>query len=157
MLTAADFLADYPEFGTVNADPTVASTIVTRFLALADAFLSDGAWGNLRDHALSLYTAHRLAVRYKTVLTGLQPQGSPGTTTSQNASTTGLAVTRLPPFAAGSEQAWKADLARTNYGLEYLALLDACMGPGLLAETGSGGATDQGITTNAGMPVPGMP
>jgi hypothetical protein len=157
MLTAADFLADYPEFGAVNADPTVASTIVTRFLALADAFLSDGAFGTLRDHALGLYTAHRLAVRFKTTLAGLQPQGSPGTVTSQNASTSGLAVTRQPPAAAGSEQAWKADLSRTNYGLEYLALLDACIGPGRITEIGSGGATDQGITTNAGMPVPGFP
>jgi hypothetical protein len=101
-MTAADFLAEYPEFASIDTDPAIASAIITRAIADADAWLSASAFGTLRDKALKLYTAHRLAVRYRATIAQVSTEP-----------------------VTDAAQTWRADFTRTNYGSEYLTLLDA--------------------------------
>jgi hypothetical protein len=128
MVTAAEFVADYPEFAAVDTDATGRPN-VTRALARADALISNSAFGALRDDALELYAAHRLAVRYKASLPGLQNQAMPGVLTSQQANNTGGSIQATVSALVSSDSAWNADLAQTRYGLQYLALIDASICP----------------------------
>ena len=158
MLTVADFQTDYPEFGAIDPVPSNVIAIITRVLNGCDAFLSNSTFGNARDYALGLYVAHKLAVRYKIAPTAqLQNQSNPGIATSVNASTSGLSVTQQAAVASDAP-AWKQELARTNYGLQFLAILTAVSGAGQVVGCGGAGIdAEQGITTNAGFPVPSIP
>jgi hypothetical protein len=123
-VTAADFLADYPEFNGIDPSSTAVAAIVARFIAEDDDLISDSAFGNLRDRALQLHVAHRLAVRYKIAAGADKTQTLPGVMTSQNASASGLSFTVATSAMVTGDNAMRASLARTNYGLEYLALID---------------------------------
>ena len=157
MLATADFLSEYPEFAGVNADTAAAAAIIARALTYADAFLSNSAFGALRDRAIGLYTAHRLALRYKISASGIRSSIQAGVITSQNASTTGLTVTTQPMQAASSEQAWRGDYSRSIYGMELMTLIDAVAGGGTIIYSADSQAVTEGITTNAGMPSPYFP
>jgi len=123
-----EFILAYPEFGEIAVNAV--SNVGDR----EDMILSDTAWGNLRCHALYLRTAHRLALRfnigkiYKTL--GMKNGASSAITTSKSASNASLSESsELNAFARSENPLW-ADFGRTEYGLEYLRLLEEIMPEG---------------------------
>lgn len=125
MFDSAIFLSIYPEFSQV---PQCAVEGVGNH---EDMVLSDTAWGDLRQHALFLRTAHRLAVRYNIGknyrANGLNNGANSGIVTSKSASNSSLSEsTELNAFVRSENPIW-ADFGRTTYGLEYLSLLEENM------------------------------
>lgn len=132
-----DFINAYPEFSGVpqNAVSNVGN--------VEDKILSDTYWGNLRCHALQLRTAHRLALRFnigkilKTL--GMKNGTSSAQVTSKSASNASLSESsELNAFARSENPVW-ADFGRTEYGLEYLRLLEEVMPEGNVILSGSVG------------------
>lgn len=122
------FLEEYPEFANV---PEMARVSVGK---REDHILSDTAWGCLRCHALFLRVAHRLALRYnigKDLRTnGMKDTTNSGMVTSKSASNASLSESsELNSFARSENPIW-ADFGRTEYGLEYLHLLEETMPEG---------------------------
>ena len=122
------FLQQYPEFSKV--DETIRVSTGKR----EDMILSDTAWGGLRCHALFLRVAHRLALRfnisreYNTL--GMKNMGNSGMVTSKSASNASLSESsQLNSFAQSDNPIW-ADFGRTEYGIEYLHLLEETMPEG---------------------------
>lgn len=123
-----NFIMEYPEFGQINTHAV--ETVGSR----EDDILSDYSWGDLRDHALFLRTAHRLGLRFnigrvlKTL--GMKNGSSSAMTTSKSASNASLSESsELNAFARSENPVW-ADFGRTEYGLEYLRLLEETMPQG---------------------------
>jgi len=123
-----EFIGAYPEFSEVS-EPAVVSVGKTE-----NCILSDTAWGCLRTHALHLRTAHRLALRFnigkilKTL--GMKNGASSAQVTSKSASNASLSESsELNAFARSENPVW-ADFGRTEYGLEYLRLLEETMPEG---------------------------
>lgn len=124
----ADFIEAYPEFSQLPENA------VSNAGNVEDAILSDTAWGCLRCHALQLRTAHRLALRFnigkilKTL--GMKNGTSSAQVTSKSASNASLSESsELNAFARSENPIW-ADFGRTEYGLEYLRLLEETMPEG---------------------------
>ncbi len=126
-VSVIDFLAEYPEFTSLNArlSPAVLAQITN-----ADSFLSDNAFGDMRDHAVYLLAAHRLRLRFAT--DEELPQDSPALVTSQSQDTGGMSEGMTPAPQVTSTSAFEADLARTNYGMELLSLIKTSVVPGYL-------------------------
>ena len=123
-----DFIMAYPEFSGIPENA------VTNVGNVEDKILSDTAWGDLRCHALQLRTAHRLALRFnigKIVKTlGMRNGSSSAAVTSKSASNASLSESsQLNAFAQSENPIW-ADFGRTEYGLEYLRLLEEIMPEG---------------------------
>ena len=123
-----DFIDAYPEFSGLT--PNSVSNVGN----VEDRILSDTFWGELRCHALQLRTAHRLALRfnigkiYKTL--NMRNGASSAQTTSKSASNASLSESsELNAFARSDNPVW-ADFGRTEYGLEYLRLLEEVMPEG---------------------------
>lgn len=122
MFELMDFLCVYPEFNNI---PQVAINGVG---IREDGIVSDHAFGNLRQHAVFLRTAHRLALRFNIGkqynIKGLRNGSSTGITTSKSASNASLSEsTELNAFVRSDNPLW-ADFGRTEYGLEYLSMLE---------------------------------
>lgn len=125
MFNTVKFIEEYPEFSEIT------QTAVTATGNREDDIVSDHSFGNLREHAVFLRTAHRLALRfnigaiYKTK--GLRNGASSAITTSKSASNASLSESsELNAFARSDNPIW-ADFGRTEYGLEYLSLLEETM------------------------------
>lgn len=123
-----DFIEAYPEFSELSENS------VSNVGNVEDRILSDNAWGCLRCHALQLRTAHRLALRFnigrilKTL--GMKNGASSAQVTSKSASNASLSESsELNAFARSENPIW-ADFGRTEYGLEYLRLLEEVMPEG---------------------------
>lgn len=119
------FLTMYPEF--VQIDKCAISGIGQR----EDMIVSDTSWGELRQHALFLRIAHRLALRFNVGRQyragGLNNAANSGIVTSKSASNSSLSEsTELNAFVRSDNPLW-ADFGRTAYGLEYLSLLEENM------------------------------
>ena len=119
------FLQEYPEFSEING------LVVKRVGETEDKIVSDFSFGDLRCHALFLRTAHRLALRFniRNVLreNGLKNTTNSAITTSKSASNASLSESsELNAFARSENPIW-ADFGRTQYGLEYLRLLEETM------------------------------
>ena len=132
-----DFINAYQEFSGVpqNAVSNVGN--------VEDRILSDTYWGDLRCHALQLRTAHRLALRFnigkilKTL--GMKNGTNSAQVTSKSASNASLSESsELNAFARSENPIW-ADFGRTEYGLEYLRLLEEVMPEGNVILSGSVG------------------
>ena len=124
----SDFIMKFPEFSGIDEGA------VSNVGSVEDEILSDTAWGNLRCHALYLRTAHRLALRFnigKIVKTlGMRNGSSSAAVTSKSASNASLSESsQLNAFAQSENPIW-ADFGRTEYGLEYLRLLEEIMPEG---------------------------
>lgn len=122
MFDTNKFLTEYPEFADIT------QTAVTATGQREDDIVSDHAFGNLREHAVFLRTAHRLALRFNIGkqygLKGLRNGATTGITTSKSASNSSLSEsTELNAFVRSDNPLW-ADFGRTEYGLEYLSLLE---------------------------------
>lgn len=130
-----DFINVYPEFSEVP------SSAVTNIGNTEDRILSDTYWGNLRCHALALRTAHRVALRYNVGKVynalGMKNASNSAQVTSKSASNASLSESsELNSFARSENPVW-ADFGRTEYGLEYLRLLEEVMPEGNVILSGS--------------------
>jgi len=122
------FIIEFPEFKEINQG------VVLQRGCIENNILSDTAWGDLRCHALNLRVAHRLGLRYnigkvaKTL--GMKNGSSSAITTSKSASNASLSESsELNAFTRSDNPLW-ADFGRTEYGLEYLRLLEEIMPEG---------------------------
>lgn len=122
-LTLTTFRGWYPEFDDVPDGS------VDRQLALANMTLSPSAWGKWLEQALGLFTAHYLAVRFN-ISAALQdngvrsPTSSIGTVTNKSATTSGISEGSANSALVTGDDPLAADFARTEYGLEYLSLME---------------------------------
>lgn len=119
------FKTMYPEFGGIS---TAAIELIGQ---REDEIVSDSAWGKLRQHALFLRVAHRLALRFNIgkqyTTNGLRNGASSAIATSKSASNASLSESsELNSFVRSENPIW-ADFGRTAYGLEYLSLLEENM------------------------------
>lgn len=122
------FVMEFPEFSQVN------QALVIQRGCIEDNILSEHSWGNLRCHALNLRVAHRLALKfnigkiYKQL--GMKNGASSAITTSKSASNASLSESsELNAFVRSDNPIW-ADFGRTEYGIEYLRLLQEIMPEG---------------------------
>lgn len=120
-----DFLSEYPEFSDIP------QPAIMRVGCLEDRILSDSSWGDIRCHALNLRVAHRLAIRFNIgkILKdlGLKNGTSTAITTSKSASNASLSESSELNAFIRSDDPIYADFGRTQYGLEYLRLLQEVM------------------------------
>ena len=129
MFCVVKFLDEYPEFTPGNpADKGITQGAVCATGTREDSIVSDHAFGNLREHAVFLRTAHRLALRFNIgkiySANGLRNGASSAITTSKSASNASLSESsELNAFVRSDNPIW-ADFGRTTYGLEYLSLLE---------------------------------
>lgn len=122
MFDVMTFTHEYPEFNVVE------KSAVTTTGNREDSIVSDTAFGDLREHAVFLRTAHRLALRFNVGkqygIKGLRNGASSGITTSKSASNSSLSEsTELNAFVRSDNPLW-ADFGRTLYGMEYLSMLE---------------------------------
>ncbi len=134
------FIADYPEFAGLPQRP------VERKLELANMTLNKGVWGPWFEQAVELWTAHYLAVRYNiedgAAEEGIKPPtGVAIVATNYSANTGGLSEGGTPSALLTSDDPLTVDMARTEYGLEYLALLKLIIPPGGIVYSPSVAAT----------------
>jgi len=124
------FLAEFPEFANV------APTAVDRRLAQSAIALNPGRLGMWYDDLCFLWSAHYLYLRFDIGsgldTNGLNEQENQGVTTSQSASTNGLASSTSVSALVSSDNAINADFSRTQYGLEFLSLLRQALPPAML-------------------------
>lgn len=123
-----DFIKAYQEFSGIP------ESSVSNIGNVEDRILSDTSWGCLRCHALQLRTAHRLALRFNigriVKQLGMKNGSSSAQVTSKSASNASLSESaELNAFARSENPIW-ADFGRTEYGLEYLRLLEEIMQEG---------------------------
>lgn len=125
-VTSGTFLAAYPEFDTIAAATIDAEILKDNLL------IHDTAWDVYRDIALMLLVAHRMTLRFRIDKDDVLPQNMPGALTSVNVSTSGQQI-QTDTVVGPDDRNFKADLARTNYGREFLSLMDSVISPGMLA------------------------
>lgn len=121
-LTYPTFLEWFPEFTDI---PTSAGTFR---LELSNDFLKVQVWGKFWQRACALLTAHYLSLRFNItsglLVNGLRsPSSTIGFTTNKSASTSGLSEGSVTNAMLTGDNPIEADLARTEYGLEFLNLL----------------------------------
>ena len=121
------FKTIYPEFSSLT------DIIVEYRGTQGDKTLSDTTWGDLREEALFLWTAHYLAIQYN-IAKGLKQNGknsiNPGLVNSQSASNASLSNSYSHSNMVSGDDPFRADFARTSYGLEYLSMMETTMGNG---------------------------
>jgi len=116
---SADFLAIYPKFTNLVPD-----AVLTMYVALASACLSQARWGAQWQFGMALFVAH-----YCTLY--LQSEGQPGTTAGQVAASglaKGIAIAQsvgdvsvsYEPVTSGFESwgAWQS----TTYGVQLITI-----------------------------------
>ena len=126
-ISSDTFLAEYPEFSGV------AGSAVERRVAQALATISESRLGVYYEDAVYLWCAHYLYLRFDVGeamdANQIIEQENQGVTTSQGASTSGLTSSTSVSALTASDNPVEADLARTNYGLQYLSLLRQTLSP----------------------------
>lgn len=121
-LQYSTFLEWFPEFEQV---PQSAGTFR---LDLSNTLLDAAVWGKFYQRASALFTAHYLWMRYNVsagiTANGLRsPSSTIGVTTNKSANTSGLSEGSAYSGLITSDNPILADLARSEYGLEFLNLL----------------------------------
>lgn len=91
------------------------------------AFLRVYAFGNMYQLAVALLTAHRLARTFKMGDAydgaGMNDLSDTAEGTNISASTSSLSESKTPLALMNGDNAFNADLSRTEYGLQLLALI----------------------------------
>jgi TATA-binding protein-associated factor Taf7 len=130
-VTADSFLQSYPEFSDVGCSLLPASSIVQGELDFVNLVIDSKRFGKYADRATCLMLAHNLSVRFKINLTqyGMNVVDMPGVIISQSAQTGGISVSSAISAMVTGSDAFKADMARTNYGLMFLSLLAVAVPP----------------------------
>lgn len=130
-VSVATFLAIYPEFSNVGANAEDPEAVIYRELMLQNDLCNQSAWGTvaIAERATYMITAHYLAVRWLPSLAGLRAQTQPGIASSISAWTGGLSQSMTVSGLVGGQSAFRANLAQTQYGLDYLSLMDRVVCP----------------------------
>ena len=124
-MTAAVFLAFYPQFAGVYPEIVLAS-------AVDSANLRFDEFGEDAEDARRLYAAHRLTLYAKTVPAGMEAGGGVSSFSALASSGDGTKITSkkvddvavtYASGASGSASSALADLAETLYGQQLLSLL----------------------------------
>ncbi len=125
-MTAADFLAFYPQF-----DGVFPEAVLTACVASAEARF--GGFAEDAEEARRLYTAHRLTLYARTVPASREAQGGVSSFSALASSGDGTRVTGKKvddvsvTYASGASSSSAAtgltDLGETVYGLQLLTLL----------------------------------
>ena len=133
------FIEHYPEFsespGGIPPRPAVEHQ-----LKRGNITLSRREWGENWPFAVELWTAHYLALRFN-IKPGLMANGLRsldsviGVSQSISASSSSLSKSQTTPAMIGSQNPFYADMARTEYGLEFLSLLRTAISPGQIVES----------------------
>lgn len=128
----AVFLVTFPEFSKLTE-----GTIVS-FGEQSISFLSQGSFGVMFPLAVALLTAHRLATTYdlsdEYSSEGKNDQTSTEVGASKTATTSSLSEGSQPLALVMGDDPFTIDLARTNYGLQLLALIKTWVPGGELVE-----------------------
>jgi hypothetical protein len=127
-ITYAVFIDEYPEFYGLP------STAVGRLLTVASSMLSETTWGDFWSHACSLLVAHRLCLRFNISAaiksSGMNsPLASIQTVNNRSASPDSLSESSVTSALITGEDPFTADLARTEYGLEFISLMRMVISP----------------------------
>ena len=126
-LDTQTFLSKYPEFSGVDPEA------IQDQLDFATLSLSQGRLGAWYERLAYLWSAHYLYLRFDISAlisdVGILEQENQGVTNSQSANTNGLSVTTTPTALVSGNNPLHADLARTNYGLQYLSILRQILSP----------------------------
>jgi hypothetical protein len=124
----SDFVTAFPEFAAID------SAAGGRLFALGVKLLNAGVLGEFYTDLLFLWVAHYLALRFNVGGTaddlGMNDQSQVGITNSMSASTGSLSVSNSHNAMVTGDNAFEADMSRTNYGLEFLSLLSAVVPAG---------------------------
>lgn len=129
MFCVVKFLEEYPEFAPGGPETKgISQGAICATGNREDGIVSDHSFGDLREHAVFLRTAHRLALRFNIGAqygkNGMRNGASSAITTSKSASNSSLSESsELNAFVRSDNPIW-ADFGRTTYGLEYLSLLE---------------------------------
>ncbi len=126
-MTAAEFLAFYPQFAGVFPEPVLNACVESASLRFED-FAEDA------EEARRLYTAHRLTLYARTVPPSPEAQGGVSSFSALASSGDGTRVTSkrvddvAVTYASGASPSASfasgfADLAETLYGQQLLSLL----------------------------------
>jgi hypothetical protein len=111
---------------------SIAVAAIEAELLKDNLYIHNTAWGDYRDIAVMLLVAHRLTLRFRIDKDDVLPQNMPGALTSVNVSTSGQQI-QTDTVGGPEDRNFKADLVRTNYGREFLSLMDSVISPGMLA------------------------
>ena len=135
LVTYAEFIEDYPEFGSVP------EKAINKRILLASQVLSSGALKEFYNEAVELLTAHWLCLRYN-ISSSMRDNGinpsltNSGTVNSVSASSGSLSESYSHNSLMSSDDATTADWARTEYGLELLSLIDLVIPAGYVVYSG---------------------
>lgn len=120
------FILAYPEFAGLQ------QSAVQYRGTFSDRLIHNTNWGDFREDAVFLFTAHCLGVEYN-IGTELKKLGknasmlNSGLASSISASNASLSQSFVNNALVTSDNPLFADLGRTIYGLRYLELMQMCM------------------------------
>lgn len=121
------FVEFFPEFAELK------NAVMETYGDVAIALLRQSAFGTFWQYAVGLLTAHRLAESFDLsdgyAEAGKSDQSSTEVGTNVSASSSSLSTGSTPLSLATGDDAFAADLARTKYGLELLALIRTLVSP----------------------------
>lgn len=133
-VTASSFRVSLPEFADTVRFP---DALISRWIIIAGKFHNPDRWGDLLDHGVELYTAHRVvlsAMSTEQVAGGGMPGVGMGVVASQGASKVNVS---FDTGATNEEGAGHWNM--TTYGMQWRELL-RLMGAGPLEiDAGSAG------------------
>lgn len=117
------FWQSYGEFRGVPMDS------VLTWGTYSVSLLNMGNWGRFYQQAVALLTAHQLAKVYQVDYDSgnMRDQGTSGIVTSKSANTSGMSESNSVSALLTGDDAFTADLAQTQYGLQLLALIEVLM------------------------------
>jgi len=141
-VTYSQFIEHYPEFSATLPEFVPIGSVwivipkapVEHQLTKGNITLSRQEWDRYWSFAVELWTAHYLALRFNIQpnLTALNLRNINtviGVAQSMSAGNTSLSESRTNPAMLNSENPFYADFARTEYGLEFLSLMQSVISP----------------------------
>jgi hypothetical protein len=136
MYLASDFLTRYFEFnGIVLPSTVVLNTYVQMILDEEDAECDNDVFGDMRQKAVFLRTAHLLSLKHRINLapSGVKDLSNPGISSGKQVAGHSVSEqSQLPALLLQWKGDWRSFYARTVYGLEYLKLCE-CSLPNAIA------------------------
>lgn len=128
--TNETFIEDYPEFASLPERAIHAQ------LRQSKIMLHPSMWGNWYNMAQGLWCAHYLALEHdiaeKCAELGLKNPCSVGTVNNQAASTSSVSQSMTVSSMLTADDPFRADFARTVYGMKYLSLLHTVVPAGCI-------------------------
>jgi hypothetical protein len=116
-MDVATFRANFPEFSSTTVFP---NTMITFWSGIGERLLIETSWGDLYEHGLQLFTAHKIAIaatNAKSAAAGGIPTGLSGAVSQKSL---GDASVSYDTSAAMIEGA--GDWNSTEYGRQYISL-----------------------------------